>query len=176
MVSDDSSGAMLSWEDTRSGATDNYAQHLDASGTELWTFGGTLVSNAFGSQSNPKLVNDNTGGVIIVWDDNRNTNLDIYAQHLQADGTVGGNVTGIASAAFNSTVSVYPNPAQDILTIQNQPGVSFEKVVITDLTGKKVIEQTNNLTRIDVSHLPKGMYLLQITSEGKKSISKFIKQ
>jgi len=48
--------------------------------------------------------------------------------------------------------------------------------LITDLTGKKVREQTGNQTLIDVSQLRPGMYLLQITSKDKKSVIKFIKQ
>jgi hypothetical protein len=43
------------------------------------------------------------------------------------------------------------------------------------LSGKKIREQTGNQTLIDVSQLPPGMYLLQIASEGEKSVTKFIK-
>jgi hypothetical protein len=36
------------------------------------------------------------------------------------------------------------------------------------------MEQTSELTQIDVSNLPPGMYLLQISTGGKKSVTKFI--
>jgi alpha-tubulin suppressor-like RCC1 family protein len=84
--------------------------------------------------------------------------------------------TAIRFQEAANNFKIFPNPVSDILTIRNPTGVSFEKVVITDLTGKKVREQTGNQSMIDVSQLPTGMYLLQIISEGKKSVTKFIKQ
>lgn len=84
--------------------------------------------------------------------------------------------SGISDNKNTLAFSAFPNPVKDILTIRNPSSVSFDRIIITDLTGKKVREQTSNLTLIDVSQLPSGMYLLQIASEGKKSVSKFIKQ
>ena len=58
-------------------------------------------------------------------------------------------------------LQVYPNPAKGIVN------VAFEKmnaVIITDLTGRVVLrrELSNVHTlQIDVSHLPKGMYILK---------------
>jgi alpha-tubulin suppressor-like RCC1 family protein len=75
-----------------------------------------------------------------------------------------------------NSFKIFPNPVKDVLTIRNEVGVSFKRIIITDLTGKKISEQTGNQTQVDVSQLPPGMYLMQITSEGKKSVTKFIKQ
>lgn len=86
------------------------------------------------------------------------------------------STVGISNLVKNETFKIFPNPVKDILTIRNSANGSFEKVIITDLTGKKVREQTSKLTLLDVSQLPSGMYLLQITSEGKTSVTKFIKQ
>lgn len=72
--------------------------------------------------------------------------------------------------------SAFPNPVKEILTIRNLSGASFEKVIITDLAGKKVMEQSFNLKVIDVSKLLPGMYLLQMASSNKISVIKFIKQ
>ena len=84
--------------------------------------------------------------------------------------------SGISDNKNTLTFSAFPNPVKDILTIRNSSGIALQRVIITDLTGEKVGEQNNNLTQVDVSKLPQGMYLLQIASEGKKSFSKFIKQ
>jgi hypothetical protein len=84
-------------------------------------------------------------------------------------------LTAIDFKETSFSFNVFPNPVKDILTIRNPSGVSFERVIITDLSGKKIREQTGNQTLIDVSQLPPGMYLLQIASEGEKSVTKFIK-
>lgn len=78
---------------------------------------------------------------------------------------------GIEDFAANEIV-LYPNPADKILTIQSK--VEIEKVTIYTLQGVMVREyyDTNGL---DVSNLSQGVYFVEITSEGKKAIQKFIK-
>ena len=71
--------------------------------------------------------------------------------------------------------SIFPNPANNMLTIYNLENKSIDKIEILDLTGKKVLEQKNNSNTINVENLQNGMYLLQIISDGKNSVSKFIK-
>ncbi|MDO9257916.1 MAG: T9SS type A sorting domain-containing protein [Bacteroidales bacterium] len=83
--------------------------------------------------------------------------------------------TAISFQEAAKSFKIFPNPVKDFLTIRNLPEMSIEKVVITDLSGQKFSEQTSNFTLIEVSQLPAGMYLLQITSEGRKTVSKFIK-
>jgi alpha-tubulin suppressor-like RCC1 family protein len=75
-----------------------------------------------------------------------------------------------------STIKVYPNPIKDILTIQNTSNLSLDKITITDLAGKKIMEQNGSTNQINVSQLQQGMYLLKITSKGENSVTKFIKQ
>lgn len=45
-----------------------------------------------------------------------------------------------------------------------------------DITGRKVLEQKENTSQINIQSLEQGMYQLQITSEGKNYSSKFIKE
>lgn len=67
---------------------------------------------------------------------------------------------------------LYPNPVTDILNL-SLPNETLEHVKIIDATGKMVLEKTNHLEKLNVSHLASGMYLVQIkTSVG--SISKKI--
>ncbi|MDH5598576.1 MAG: T9SS type A sorting domain-containing protein, partial [Cyclobacteriaceae bacterium] len=58
-------------------------------------------------------------------------------------------------------VIVYPNPAKSILTLE---GV-FDAISMTDILGKTIISQynTDRLTKmdIDVSMLPRGIYIIQ---------------
>ena len=76
----------ISWEDTRTGSSDIYAQELDPSGNPLWTVNGIPICVATGAQMNSRVVHDGAGGAIITWVDNR-TNYDIYAQRVNAAGT-----------------------------------------------------------------------------------------
>ena len=73
--------------------------------------------------------------------------------------------------------SVYPNPTKDVLNLKfsYNPADAFE-VVVYNVIGKKVMTQTLNPTnaKLDVSHLNKGVYLLNI-KDYNTSI-KFIKQ
>ena len=71
--------------------------------------------------------------------------------------------------------TIFPNPVNSILNLQNLDNIVIDKVSITDLTGKKVLEQNNGSKTINIENLQNGMYLLQIISDGKNSVSKFIK-
>ncbi len=44
------------------------------------------VSDAVGYKSAPQMVHDGAGGAYVIWEDGRRGDLDIYAQHLGADG------------------------------------------------------------------------------------------
>jgi len=72
------------------------------------------------------------------------------------------------------TFSVYPNPVLNKLYINSVLAVDLE---IYDLNGRIVltVKQSKN-EGIDVSNLQKGFYIISITSEGKTSRIKFIKQ
>ena len=79
--------SIITWEDGRSGNYDIYAQKIDSSGNVLWGTNGLLVCNRLTNQKNPKIVSDNTGGAIIVWEDSASFYFDIYAQRISSAGT-----------------------------------------------------------------------------------------
>ncbi|HLU17435.1 MAG TPA: T9SS type A sorting domain-containing protein [Edaphocola sp.] len=63
---------------------------------------------------------------------------------------------------------MFPNPAQNAFSIQNNTKQSLKSVTLTDMTGRVVFSQSlNNLPSeiIDVSSLQDGAYLLAIESE-----------
>ncbi len=74
-----------------------------------------------------------------------------------------------------STISIYPNPVSNTLNISSVNSV-INSITIFSLTGKKVLEVSEELNSIDVSNISKGMYFIEIfTSEGS-SVKKFIKK
>lgn len=79
---------------------------------------------------------------------------------------------------FKSNFAMYPNPANNVLNISGNAGLSMETVVITDLNGRVVKQQ--NLggvasSEINVADLTSGMYLITISSAEGKGTSKFMK-
>jgi len=86
-VGDGSGGAIVTWEDHRSGIH-AYAQHITATGTiaPLWPANGLSTNTGIGFQYVPVIATDGAGGAIIFWDDTRSDGGDTYAQHLTANG------------------------------------------------------------------------------------------
>lgn len=76
----------------------------------------------------------------------------------------------------NVDFTIFPNPTNSILYLQFQNHVTIDKVIINDITGKKVLEQTQNNSQINVESLANGLYIIEAFSENKKFEAKFIKQ
>jgi hypothetical protein len=90
-VSDGAGGAIVAWQDFRSGNRDLYAQRVLASGVvdPGWPADGQALCTAALDQQETNLVSDGAGGAILVWQDNRSgTNFDVYAQRVLASGAV----------------------------------------------------------------------------------------
>jgi len=60
----------------------------------------------------------------------------------------------------NTTFTIYPNPVTDRITIDNDIPIDY-RVKLYDVLGKEIYSATN-VTSIDVSHLSKGSYFLEI--------------
>ena len=75
--------------------------------------------------------------------------------------------TGIHEPLATS-VSVYPNPTTDNVTIVVANGQATQ-VLVYDIYGNRIIQQNigNNTTTLNLQHLSSGMYLLQV-SDGKQ--------
>ena len=109
LIPDGAGGAIIVAEDSRSNnaATATYditAQRLSATGAQMWTSAGVVVSSAVNDQRSPRLCSDGAGGAIIAWHDyrrggaNPSFDPDVYAQRLNASGVLqwGTAATGIA--------------------------------------------------------------------------------
>ncbi len=69
-------------------------------------------------------------------------------------------------------LNVYPNPANDIVTIASN-GFGAKQVMLFDMLGKKVLETSTNET-INVSGLKAGIYVMKITQDGKAATRKLV--
>ena len=90
IVSDGMGGAMMTWEDFRTGLTsDIYAQRVDSTGVVAtgWNVNGVAVCISDNNQSNPNIISDGNHGAIITWIDKRdsstnNNTYDVYASRI----------------------------------------------------------------------------------------------
>ncbi|MDI1355193.1 MAG: T9SS type A sorting domain-containing protein [bacterium] len=75
------------------------------------------------------------------------------------------NLTGISGGQITANmVKLYPNPANDFLTIEAN-GYRIDKVEVINLLGQTVIENTVNLAtaELNVSDLTSGTYFVKVT-------------
>ena len=87
-VSDGSGGAIIVWEDSRYGPQDTYAQRISGAGICLWADDGIPISLAGGNARGQEIATDGSDGAIMIWQDSRLGDWDIFAQRVDPDGTV----------------------------------------------------------------------------------------
>ena len=67
---------------------------------------------------------------------------------------------------LSQKISVYPNPASDILNISMQDGAALEKMQLYDVSGRLVREYGDVSNQsISVAELEKGMYILKVSAD-----------
>jgi hypothetical protein len=88
ITTDDSSRAIITWQDERLGNKNIYAQKLDGDdGSPMWVLNGVPVRVLAGSDALlPVIATDGQGGAVIAWQDERSGDRDIYAQRIDTDG------------------------------------------------------------------------------------------
>jgi hypothetical protein len=97
-VSDGAGGMIVGWREIDVGGFDIFAARFDGLGNKLW--GPISICSASGSQSALRMATDGYGGALFTWTDDRSgVRSDIYAQRINADGSVLWIVDGVAVAA-----------------------------------------------------------------------------
>ena len=172
IVSDGTGSAIVSWNDYRNGVNaDIYVQHISANGVALWdnTISGVAVCSEASSQGfATSIVKGNAAEVIIAWQDSRNANFDIYAQKINATGTLANKNVALENQFYN----LYPNPTSTGLFFIQSPN-NIQSVSAFDIFGKQIgVKQSNNFYQIDAFG---GIYMLKITDvDGNSQIKKIL--
>jgi len=87
--------------------------------------------------------------------------------------------TTTTSLSINDKVlkdlKIYPNPVEEVLhfSIQNN---TIEKLSLIDGNGRVILEKTDRVEQVNLSHLPSGLYLLHIKTENGSISKKIIKK
>jgi hypothetical protein len=101
-----------------------------------------------------------------------------YRGSLMMRPVFGDSLLALGIKKYNNTISanimVYPNPAADEVFIQSDNTIT--KIVVTDLIGNLVIQQTENpVQRINTTSLQNGAYLIKaFTDKGLTDTKKLI--
>jgi hypothetical protein len=93
---DNVGGAIVCWQDLRNGNRDIYAQRFDSLGNALWATNGIPIVQKATSQTGIRIIEDGNNGFFIVWEDSINGSSDIYAQKVNANGTLQWASSGVA--------------------------------------------------------------------------------
>ena len=80
-----------------------------------------------------------------------------------------------SNSMINTTLSVYPNPATDVLNISLSNGTSIETVNIYNVSGKLVNNTKLNGNQIDISQLNNGVYMVEVLTANGTFKTKFVK-
>jgi len=77
-----------------------------------------------------------------------------------------------ANLDLEDTVSVYPNPASNVINLG--ASIALSSVELYDVFGKILLAKEKDLTRIDVKEYTPGVYFLVITSNNQQIVKKVI--
>ncbi len=142
----------LVWQKTYGGAGDEYARCVRQTPD-----GGFITASSTSSFNSGDVV----GGFVIINDSYWITKL---------------SPATLANSDFNNdNIMVFPNPVSSILHVHFPEGNNIDKICITDISGKTIIEQSQSTNLINTQNLASGIYFLQATSNNKTYQTKFIK-
>ena len=121
ITTDMANGAIVAWSDWRSGVErDIYAQRISPTGAVLWITDGVIVTNKPEREHNEKIISDDAGGAIIVWEQQNNSTYlwEIWAQHINSSGNILWTSGGIKLAQ----IGVYYNLLNPKIQKDNKGG------------------------------------------------------
>ncbi len=161
-------GADLHLTYVKSGVGGQYLHSAD--GGTTWDAPYTFFTGTIGITAFPAF----TGCVVhIIYANNTDHHI-YYVRNPTANAGHCPIITHVADKIIPSTISIYPNPATDNLTI-----VSSQKVIIQifSIEGQmmKTINDNDEETTIDVTNFSSGVYVIKAITDKGVTIKKFIK-
>ena len=130
------------------------------------------------------LDNDDDGDGVLTWREdydgdgnptNDDTNNNGTPDYLDPSVAILGSSILVAES---KSITLYPNPTNDILNIQNNSGEIISEVSIYSINGSLIDKSNSNnsIESISVSNLQGGIYFLKITINNQVETYKFIKK
>jgi photosystem II stability/assembly factor-like uncharacterized protein len=84
----------------------------------------------------------------------------------------------VAAQATDKDIRIFPNPATDQVTIEVKRILKDATITLMKVDGRAVMTRnmTGKRTRIDISNLPEGLYLLKLTCRDRILTTRFVKR
>ncbi|MGZ8553700.1 MAG: choice-of-anchor tandem repeat GloVer-containing protein [Chitinophagaceae bacterium] len=171
--------------------TQAYVKKFDFNGTNGEHPSGTLMQASNGNLYGMSLGGAYNDGIIFEYDYINN----IFAKTFDFNTTNGASptgtslieiittVTGIAEATKEMQFMVYPNPSNNVFTVNySTPAKGKISLTVTNLLGAIIYsESKRNVTgeysgTIDLSKYPKGIYFLELVSGEERLVKKIVLQ
>lgn len=132
--------------------------------------GGDILGEAAGDQFGRSLSLSANGGILAAgtpFNDNNGTS----SGHVR----VFENPTLSINSFTKNTISIYPNPSNDIVNFSSNE--TIENITIYNLLGQEVFSQqiNSNEYKLDISNQPIGTYIAKLNSNGKSKSFKLVK-
>lgn len=133
-----------------------------------------------GSDEQMEIAFENLTATSVVYNNTENTRYNVTAiwngRETDFSNTIYlGPSVEVESISASHGMEVFPNPTKGLLNIQN---TDIQHVVIYNITGQKVFEQTLNGDKvvINLTSLPKGIYMMNVTTKEGNETIKVVKQ
>ncbi len=127
------------------------------------------------------LDNDDDGDGILTIDEDFNGNNDPTDDDVNENGIpdyLDNAALGLSTTELLSLITLYPNPASDVLYINNKSSQSITAVSVYSITGKLItsVHVASSAHPIDVSRLQSGIYLVKVETDSQMLHLKFVKK
>lgn len=119
-VPDGAGGAIVAWEDWRSGTADLYVQHVDILGNNAWGADGVQASSSASAKTWADLAPDGIGGALLAWQE-----------------AVGGGDHNIATQRIDAGGA--PQWGETGVTVCADPAYQHSPAVVSDETGGAIV-------------------------------------
>ncbi len=75
---------------------------------------------------------------------------------------------------LNNRINLYPNPGRGLFTLETAKGIAVKEVKVKSLSGRAVAVFARQEEVLDLRHLPKGVYLVEVHTEQGIAVKKLL--
>jgi hypothetical protein len=164
---------------TNAGGSDLFLAKYDAGGNVLWAKGNGGIGNEYGNSvaivgSDNVCVTGYFSGSPFILGPDTLQNAGMYDVFLAKSE---GGPTGISEPLANPGMLIYPDPAERVIMITLPAGETSGEAAIFNMQGKEVLryDVTRATATIDVTCLPRGMYMIKVVGNKGTHMARFVK-
>ena len=175
--------AFSQWTSQTSGTTDYLLSVYFTDADTGYAVGdnGTILKTSNGGTNWTAETSGTTNDLTSVYFSDADTGYAVGSSGTILKTNNGGVTTFIEETeSLEPTLSIYPNPVNDKITIADDRKLPEETIIsIFNIKGEKIMLdkfQNQNMIEMDVSMLAKGIYLVKIQTQAGIEVSKFVKK